>query len=94
MTLNLDSAIGAGNRLWHRVRATYSTGESVIVPHTTRANRDDAVAMMKLLDSCPDCVASHMQGARPSHFGSPNCFSGSLASGGNRAHCDCPVCYR
>ena len=27
------------------------------------------------------------------HFGSPHCESGSLASGGTRAHCTCDICF-
>jgi len=29
----------------------------------------------------------------PSHAGSEQCQSGSIASGGTRAHCTCDVCY-
>jgi hypothetical protein len=29
----------------------------------------------------------------PSHQGSKHCRSGSLASGGSKAHCACDACY-
>lgn len=39
---------------------------------------------------CPRCTDP----ADPtSHRGSPNCRSGSLASGGYRAHCTCDTCF-
>jgi len=39
---------------------------------------------------CPTCKRG---GPGPSHEGSPHCRSGSLASGGHRAHCSCDTCY-
>lgn len=30
---------------------------------------------------------------KPSHNGSKNCKSGSIASGGKRAHCTCDICF-
>jgi hypothetical protein len=32
-------------------------------------------------------------GFGPRHDGSPNCESGSIASGGTNAHCTCDVCF-
>jgi hypothetical protein len=32
-------------------------------------------------------------GFGPSHNGSPNCESGSIASGGNKSHCSCDTCF-
>ena len=29
----------------------------------------------------------------PSYKGSPRCESGSIASGGNRSHCSCDICF-
>lgn len=41
---------------------------------------------------CPACV--HIgDGFGPSHNGSRRCESGSIASGGNRAHCSCDTCF-
>lgn len=38
---------------------------------------------------CPEC-----SGGNPTkHYGSPNCKSGSLASGGSVPHCTCDYCY-
>ena len=46
----------------------------------------------------PDCalcreIREKHHGFGPSHDGSRNCQSGSLASGGQRAHCTCDVCF-
>jgi hypothetical protein len=29
----------------------------------------------------------------PGHYGSPNCRSGSLRSGGQKSHCTCDTCF-
>ncbi len=42
-------------------------------------------------EPCSTCVKYAGQG--PSHNGSRNCSSGSIASGGTRAHCSCDCCY-
>ena len=39
------------------------------------------------------CQSCDTRNGGPSHFGSPRCQSGSLASGGNRSHCSCDGCY-
>lgn len=36
-------------------------------------------------------LAAKMSG--PTYAGSPRCQSGSIASGGDRAHCSCDVCF-
>lgn len=41
---------------------------------------------------CPEC-AEIGGGMGPSHDGSKLCESGSIASGGTRAHCTCDVCF-
>jgi hypothetical protein len=33
------------------------------------------------------------EGPFPSHEGSARCESGSIASGGKRAHCSCDTCF-
>jgi DNA-damage-inducible protein D len=38
---------------------------------------------------CPECAA----GSAVPHDGSPDCTSGSIASGGTKAHCICEYCY-
>lgn len=40
---------------------------------------------------CSTCVKYAGQG--PSHNGSRNCSSGSIASGGTRSHCSCDWCF-
>ena len=40
-----------------------------------------------------DCSTCKREGMKPSHFGSARCESGSIASGGNRAHCTCDTCF-
>lgn len=51
---------------------------------------DDAPWAMSACPTCPSYVAGELA---PSHMGSPSCKSGSLASGGNRAHCTCDGCF-
>jgi hypothetical protein len=44
--------------------------------------------------TCPGCDAVKRAGGfGPSHNGSARCRSGSIASGGSRAHCSCSVCW-
>ena len=38
---------------------------------------------------CPECRA----GSPVSHNGSAGCRSGSIASGGSKAHCTCDTCF-
>lgn len=40
-------------------------------------------------ENCKECS----WGKLVSHNGSPRCRSGSIASGGTRAHCTCDTCY-
>ena len=39
------------------------------------------------------CTQCQQTGMQPSHFGSERCESGSLASGGETAHCSCDTCF-
>jgi hypothetical protein len=39
------------------------------------------------------CRGCRVLGMNPSHDGSRRCKSGSLASGGSRAHCTCDTCF-
>ena len=63
------------------------TQERIVEAKTIRgllpAKREDAVA------GCSECAG----GNPASHNGSPNCTSGSIASGGTVAHCPCDYCY-
>ncbi len=44
--------------------------------------------------SCAVCLSIRDEGGfGPSHAGSSSCQSGSIASGGDRAHCSCDVCF-
>ena len=40
-----------------------------------------------------ECEGCKEQGMFPSHNGSAMCQSGSIASGGHKAHCTCDVCF-
>ena len=42
---------------------------------------------------CHDCELYGGYGFGPSHQGSPNCKCGSIASGGDKAHCTCRTCF-
>lgn len=41
----------------------------------------------------PDCKGCQRTGMNPSHNGSRNCESGSIASGGTQSHCTCDICF-
>ncbi len=59
-------------------------------------DKDEILSMAVLLrGGDPDCPACREQGLGmgPSHQGSPRCESGALASGGDRSHCSCDVCF-
>lgn len=44
--------------------------------------------------TCGSCKSRlNDRGMEPSHAGTERCESGSLASGGNRTHCSCDVCF-
>jgi len=43
--------------------------------------------------ACPGCEAAECESIYPTHEGSPYCSSGSIASGGSRAHCTCDRCF-
>ena len=40
---------------------------------------------------CPTCALP--DDLKPSHNGSRRCESGSIASGGTKAHCSCDLCF-
>ncbi len=42
---------------------------------------------------CVQCERNKNGDNGPSHDGSVRCESGSIASGGDRAHCTCDVCF-
>lgn len=92
--LNLDATIGERGRVWHRVRLTYpDTGETFIIPNTTRSSAIEAAGVLGQLLNCRHCLEAHVLGG-PSHEGSPNCPMGkSIGSGGDTAHCSCDICF-
>jgi DNA-damage-inducible protein D len=55
---------------------------------TQEAEHDIALTASGVVPDCPECLA----GSAYAHFGSPNCTSGSLASGGPLSHCRCDYC--
>jgi len=44
----------------------------------------------EIWDNCPTCKLDQF---KPSHDGSIRCESGSIASGGNKSHCSCDICF-
>lgn len=52
-----------------------------------QAYADNYDAIFKKCEGCKE------QGMYPSHDGSAMCKSGSIASGGNKAHCTCDACF-
>jgi DNA-damage-inducible protein D len=57
--------------------------EAQVMQEMIPERSDDAVP------GCPECGA----GSAVPHNGSPDCTSGSIASGGTKAHCACEYCY-
>lgn len=54
----------------------------------------DGTAVPKTPADCKACQQIIAEGGfGPSHFGSPGCESGSIASGGANSHCTCPACW-
>ena len=44
-----------------------------------------------VIKPCPTCELP--ESLKPRHNGSKNCESGSIASGGNKSHCTCDICF-
>ena len=42
---------------------------------------------------CRTCLENLGYSIAPTHDGSPSCESGSIASGGTKAHCTCDRCF-
>ena len=67
-------------------------------PELIYVNRDDRVRILcdpdelDAAEPCSRCLEIG-DGFGPSHSGSPNCKSGSIASGGKQAHCACDTCF-
>lgn len=50
-------------------------------------------------DPCHQCIDIYRKAVKekklfsPPHYGSARCNSGSLSSGGDKAHCSCDICF-
>jgi len=65
------------------------TKERVAQNRVSGQQLDDlALIQAGMVPECPECLA----GSQYSHFGSKDCSSGSLASGGSVSHCSCDFC--
>ena len=65
------------------------TKERLAQNRATGQQRDDLELIQAgKYPECAECLA----GSRYSHFGSEDCSSGSLASGGSVSHCNCDCC--
>lgn len=60
---------------------------------TTTDQRNPKPSEATKPEPCPECERYRGYGWGPSHRGSSLCTSGSLASGGTRAHCSCRACF-
>jgi len=69
---------------------TEQTSTAYRQAHAEGARGARRVAADTLKESCRVCA---VDGYGPSHDGSTGCWSGSLASGGSRAHCTCDTCF-
>ena len=57
-----------------------------IEPFTSRQAAENFMSEL----SCKTCARGEFG---PTHNGSTRCKSGSIASGGNKKHCSCDVCF-
>ena len=65
----------------------------ILNPAFMLAEIADALEAAEGEGTCPGCIRRKTDQMEPSHEGSKRCESGSIASGGKRAHCTCGVCY-
>ena len=70
------------DRRARKVRVVFAGGDFLIV------DRELGVEAERPAKHCDGC-----REGGPSHYGSARCESGSLASGGTRAHCSCDRCF-
>lgn len=77
------------------VRCSINEGAPVDRLTVKALEKWDAVHKAALIEaSCPTCRRVATEGGlAPSHDGSPRCQSGSIASGGDYAHCSCGTCF-
>lgn len=86
---------GVGDTVVVLVIAAYLRGTS-IVPCLSAAwgeirDRRGTLGPDGIFVKCPTCELPGSM--KPSHDGSRNCKSGSIASGGTKPHCTCDVCF-
>jgi hypothetical protein len=60
-----------------------------------RQHEDEAVDALgkPKVPGCRQCAVQSVFPGGPYHAGSPRCRCGSIASGGQRAHCSCSICF-
>lgn len=95
--------IGSGSCLveWaprehHILAHDRETGESkeVVINRTRRENVSLNTLVEPEQSVCETCEQIKREGGfGPSHNGSKRCESGSIASGGQNAHCTCDTCF-
>ena len=54
---------------------------------------ESTIGSRRCPDDCSTCAANKRGELAPSRRGSKDCESGSIASGGSKAHCSCSVCF-
>lgn len=92
---HVDRSVEILKKMRH-VRHAWSSDEErrrgvvnvVVIPSIVLDNIPVSITLAK---PCATCDSPEEM--KPSHDGSPNCESGSIASGGTRAHCTCDTCF-
>ena len=83
--------------LWLEITKEMMTYEVVMLRDAIRIIEQDLISIKneeeKVIDFCSSCESEQNSGIGPSHNGSKNCASGSIASGGRKAHCTCDTCF-
>lgn len=79
-------------------RAAYDSHDEEIVGYWQTEEWLDG--LLDIANECERILARHgicstcqQEGMKPSHNGSKRCESGSIASGGDKDHCSCDICF-
>jgi hypothetical protein len=72
--------------------------QSKKLPPGWTSKKVQQVFVSKTIYFCHECSRKECSECKyrnngPSHNGSKNCESGSIASGGDKSHCSCDVCF-
>lgn len=76
-----------------RMQGRYRTAEGRRAHTAMDPETGATVLIVEAPETCQGCNQNRAIGFGPSHSGSPLCRCGSIASGGDVAHCTCSTCF-